>query len=125
MPPMWWRGSRGGVGPDSQIRRSAGSRGDSRGLSPESASRDPVEHLARLAALPRNTPVRYREGNSNKVSSGRLDGVVPERGEEYVRLIGGYRRVARKCTYIEPLPLGCDPFTRGREICEHPDLLRY
>ena len=93
------------------------------GAARKSASRDPVKHLARLAALPRNTPVRYREGNSNKVSSGRLDGVVPERGEEYVRLIGGYRRVARQCTYIEPLPLGCDPFTRGREICEHPDFV--
>ena len=84
---------------------------------------DPVEHLARLAALPKNTPVRYREGNSNKVSSARFDEITPEHGEEYVRLIGGYRRVASQCTYIEPLPLDCDPFIRSREICENPDFV--
>lgn len=93
------------------------------GAARRTASRDPAQQLARLAALSRNTPVRYREGNSNKASSGRFDEVAPERGEDYVRLIGGYRRAASQCTYIEPLPQGCDPFLGRREICPHPDFV--
>lgn len=93
------------------------------GAARRAALRDPAEQLARLAALPRNTPVRYREGNSNKASSGRFEGIVPERGEDHVRLIGGYGRAASQCAYIEPLPEGCDPFLGVREICKHLDFV--
>ena len=93
------------------------------GAARRTALRDPAKQLVRLAALPRNTPVRYREGNSNKASSGRLEGIGPERGEDHVRLIGGYRRAASQCTYIEPLPEGCDPFLGLREICKHLDFV--
>lgn len=93
------------------------------GTARRTALRDPAEQLARLAALPKNTPVRYRQGNSNKASSGRLEGIAPELGEDHVRLIGGYRRAASQCAYIEPLPEGCDPFLGLREICKHLDFV--
>lgn len=93
------------------------------GVASKDSSRDPYEHLARLASLSPNTPVRYRAGNSNKLKSARFDGIVLERGEEYVRLTGGYKRVSSQCAYIEPLPLDCEPFIRDREICEKPHFI--
>jgi hypothetical protein len=83
---------------------------------------DARSHFDSLSGLPRNTPVRLRQGN--RARTGRLIGTERRDGRDYLIVDLGDHVLSRpwqRCTDIEPMPEGAAVSSRRRQLAEAPD----